>query len=180
MIPPSPPRVPSAYQIERSVSLWQQLQAALTSDPELVSDEAQIAALLQAADAHHPETLLEQAIIAALYAQAVCETAKQEADRVAAYAARYAKREATLRALTEALMEVLGLEQHHTANGIVAYFGAGYAAVEITDLEQLPAEVVKVTKVPNKALIRQRLKDGRTVPGAVLSNPKRSLALRKL
>jgi hypothetical protein len=123
--------------------------------------------------------LLEQAIVAAIYAEQVSEIAKQEAARVTAYAKRYAEREATLRGLIEALMDVLRLAQHRTANGILAHFGAAIAAVEIIDEARLPDDMVRTTRVPNKLLIGQRLKDGRSIPGAVLSNPKRSLVLRK-
>jgi hypothetical protein len=174
------PRVPSAYQIERSVSLWQQLQATLSLDPDLATDEAQISDMLAKADVEHPETLLERAIVVAMYSKAVAERAKAEAARVSQFAARYEQREETLRGLIAALMDILNIEQHRTANGIVAYFGVAQPAVEIIDETRLPAEVVKVTRTPDKALIRQRLKDGRTIPGAVLGNPKRSLALRNL
>jgi molybdopterin converting factor small subunit len=55
---------------------------------------------------------------------------------------------------------------------------AGLPGVEITDLSQLPERYVKVTIAPDKAALREALKDGEQIPGACLKNAEPSLSIR--
>jgi hypothetical protein len=55
---------------------------------------------------------------------------------------------------------------------------AGQAGVEITDLSQVPERYVRVKVEADRAAIRQALKDGDIIPGAVLTNPMPVLTVR--
>jgi hypothetical protein len=91
--------------------------------------------------------------------------------------ARLAEKSEKLRdAVTFALSE-LGMSKLEAPDMTVS-LAAGAPGVEITDLSQLPERFVKVTIAPDKAAIREALKDGEPIPGAVLRNPQPSLRIR--
>jgi hypothetical protein len=50
--------------------------------------------------------------------------------------------------------------------------------VEIIDLSQIPERYLKVTVAPDKAAMREALKDGEIIPGACLKNGQPSLTVR--
>ncbi len=67
------------------------------------------------------------------------------------------------------LMQAAGLRQIQLAEATLS-IGAGKAKVIITDEAKVPDDMCRITREPNRTKIGQAIKDGETVPGAVLSN----------
>jgi hypothetical protein len=175
----SDPRAPSGWQIERAMSAWQRLRASLLDDPDLIADEAVIAAALTAAEAQDPRDLLDRLIDAAVWTRLRAEEADALADDMTARRDRYAQRLDWLKQTIEALMTELDIPKRRASLG-QTYFGGATQSVVITDEQALADEYVRITREPNKTAIRADLDQGVVVEGAVLSNPHRPLVVRKL
>ncbi len=52
------------------------------------------------------------------------------------------------------------------------------ARVEVLDIDMLPAEYLKLTKTPNKTLIKEHLKEGVVIDGAALITDEKALRIR--
>jgi hypothetical protein len=170
------PTPPSAWILEQSVSLWQQLQDKLTEDPSLETDEYVVSPRLPRLDGEgtlpHPEVLLRRAIDAAVWNDRRADEADNLRKRYTARRDRYAQRGEAIRATIEQLLEVLGLS---AAEGEL---GAGAMRkrpphVLITDIDKVPPELkdTVTTVTAKKNPIGAKLKAGEVVPGAELSNP---------
>jgi hypothetical protein len=175
------PAVPSAWSLERAVSAYQQIRAALDADPDLEADEAVINAALAAADAQHPEALLERLIDAAVWMQRREDEADELRKEVTARRDRYATRRETIRLTITELLEVLDKKSHRGRLGLASVVMAPPSVV-ITDDEALPDEYVRIAiaRSPNKTLIREDIDNGVVIPGATLSNSAPILRIKRL
>jgi hypothetical protein len=174
----SAPRVPTAWQLERAVSAWQQLREIYAADPTLADDEDVISAALADAEITHPEVLLERAIDAVVW----CELREIEADNLRRDMIerrdRYRARAASIRDLIEKLL--IALEKtKHTAKLASASMGNGPQSVVLTDPQLVPDEFVRTERHILLTPIHEAIDAGKAVPGAVLSNPAPVLRIRR-
>jgi hypothetical protein len=90
---------------------------------------------------------------------------------------RLEEKSAKARRIVQWALEELGLSKLDAPDMSVS-LRASAPGVEIVDLSQLPERYVKVTIAPDKAAIREALKQGETIPGACLKNGGNSLTIR--
>jgi Siphovirus Gp157 len=175
----SAPRVPSAWELERTVSAWQQLRDMYASDPALADDEDVIAVALADAEITHPDVLLGRAIDALVW----CERREVEADdirrEVVARRNRYQARAEAIRTLIGDLMDKLEVKSHRAKWG-AASIAMGQPSLVLTDEQLVPDEYFKTERTLMRTPLIDDLKQGVVVPGAVMSNPAPVLRIRKL
>ena len=173
------PRVPSAWQLERAVSAWQQIRERLL-DQQFTIDENAIAAALAEADAQHPQALLERLIDAEVWAELREAEADNLRDRMTERRDRYRGRAATIRAAIVDLMAALEIKTQR-ATLATATVSAGRVGVRITDPDKLADQyvTVTVTRNPDRTAIRADLDEGVVIEGAELSNPAPILTIRR-
>lgn len=174
-----PPIPPSAWELERAVSTWQQLRALYASDAGLADDEEVIRSALADADISHPEMLLERAIDAVIW----CDRRSDEADQLRrdmmARRDRYRVRAELIRAMIDQLMTALGTKSHRAKLG-AASLAMGKPSVVLIDADAVPDEFVRTERHILRTPIHEAIDAGRQVPGAALSNPAPVLTIRKL
>lgn len=180
----SPTFVPSGYQVERSVSAWQQLWIAerdrLLADEELVLDEAVIGAAMRAADANDPRDLGVHLIAAALWAQRRADEAEQLEHDYRARKQRYAERVDRLRDLIERIMIETGLPKL-AATEAIARIGNAPPSLVVTDEGQIPAEWFRVERTLRRLDLKNHIREtGEIIPGVYLSSGGSILVLRRL
>jgi hypothetical protein len=173
------PKVPSAWQLERAVSAWQQLREIYASDPALADDEDVIRDALTTAEIDHPDVLLSRAIDAAVWAIRREVEADDLRAEIVARRDRYRARIATIREIIERLLTALEITKHRARFGSVS-MAAGPVSVVITDPQLVPDEFVRIERHIMLTPIHEAIDAGRQVPGAVLSNPAPVLRIRKL
>lgn len=173
------PRVPSAYQLERAVSAWQQIRATLAADPNLIDDENVITAALADADITHPEVLLGRLIDAIVWTDRREDEAEEMRKEAIARRDRYAARGVDMRTLLLDLMTALDKKSHRSKLGR-ASVGTSKPAVVITDEGVLPDEYVRVERHPNRTLIHEDIDLGVVIPGATLSNAAPNVRVARL
>jgi Siphovirus Gp157 len=175
----SPPRVPSAWQLERAVSAWQQLRELYASDPALADDEEIISAALSTAEITHPDVLLERAIDALVWV----ERREVEADDlrrdVTARRDRYRARSEAIRGLIQDLLIALDMKSRRAKWG-AASMAEGRPSLVLTDEQLVPDKYYRTERILMKNPLIDDLEQGEVVPGAVLSNPAPVLRIRKL
>jgi hypothetical protein len=173
------PRVPTAWQLERAVSAWQQLREIYASDPDLADDEEVIRAALADAEVDHPETLLDRAIDAVVW----CERREIEADdlrrEMTARRDKYRARAETIRRVIEDLLTALEMKSRRAKFGRAGMV-IGRASVVILDAELVPDEFVRTERHILLTPIHEAIDAGKAVAGAALSNPAPYLQIRKL
>lgn len=172
---------PSAWAVERSLAAWHRVCQSLLTDPDLIADEAVIAAALAAENERHPLDLLDRLIDAAVWTRLRAEEADQLAKDMTARRDRYRTRFDLMRDTIESLQEILGVPKRRAKFG-QTYYGGPTQSVLITDIDRLPDEVFppRRKQEPSRTLIRETLERGEPIEGAVLSNPHRPLVIRKL
>jgi len=173
------PQVPSGYQLERAVSLWQQLRDVYDLDPSLAEDEDVINSAFADAEITHPDTLLSRAIDALVW----CERREVEADdirrEVIARRDRYRARASNIRVIIAELLDALRIRSHRAKYG-AASLAAGPPSVVLTDADLVPDEFVRIERHVQLTPIKEAIEAGREVPGAVMSNGSTVLRIRKL
>jgi Siphovirus Gp157 len=179
--PSPPPAAPSAWQLERSISLWQQLQQAVVTDNgAFVADEDVIEKLIDNASPslHPPAKLLGMLIDAAVWAERREDEAEALRKRYAARRDRYAARATKLRATINDLMDILGSSAAEGDLGSASYVKPPRRVV-ITDMNLLPEEYIRRTDPEaKKTEIASALRGGKAVPGAEWSDTNAAPVLR--
>lgn len=167
-----PPIPPSAWVLEKSVSLWQQLQQLLGDDTSLTTDEDVVAwlELPEGGAVPHPRILLKRLIDAAVWADRRAEEADNLAKRYAARKHRYEERGDAIRATIAQLADVLSTKAEEGELGAFSLV-KGRDSVKITDESKLAENLFRIKKEPNKTAIGELLRDNQKVDGAELSNP---------
>ena len=156
-------------------TLEREVASLFEAYPELKDDEELRAGMLEGSTdvmdvlARLVSTMQDAKMMSA----AIAERAKE----ITARRVRYDRREEAARALLFKLMGIANLRKAELAECTLSV-RAGSPRVIITDETELPFEYFRVTKAPDKAAIKEALKDGKFVPGAVLSNSEDTLAVR--
>jgi hypothetical protein len=168
---------PSAWQIEKAVSAFEQAMATLP-DNALAPDENIILTMLDGERVAHPVKLLDRVIDACAWAI----TRAEEADAMRASFRdrrdRYRQRAGFLKQLALDLMGVIDLKKR-TASLARVRIGESQPGVVITDEEALEDRFVKITREPRRIEIKAALEAGEVVDGAVLSNRAATVTLTR-
>lgn len=165
----APSRPVTAWQLEKSVSAWQQLQEKLTDDASLAYDE-EVVARPASEDVPPPHVLLTRLIDDAIWTDRRIEEADNLRKRYTSRRDRYQARADSIRATITELLDVLDLKAWEGNEGTAA-MRPRRPKVEITDIDKLADEFVKIEKTAKKTEIGAKLKAGVPVEGAELSNP---------
>ena len=171
-------KIPSAFQIEKALSLWNAAKSEVL-DEELDGDTRTLVELL-GGDYQDPSTLLRQVIRGAIYNDDMASMCEQWIDRGTERLKRFQARRDRLRKVAEQLSEVLGepkINEHDFDTG----FSAGREFVHVTDIDALPSEykVTTANVAPDKRKIAADIKQGVVIEGATLSNAPPVFFIRK-
>lgn len=120
---------------------------------------------------------LRRVVRRAQEADALCEAAGRQADALSLRAKRFDQQSKDCRAIILSAMEALG-EKNKVFPEATISVRETPGAVIITDESALPPDYIRTKTEPDKALIRQALKDDYTVKGAEMSNARPALTLR--
>ena len=173
------PHVPSAWQLERAVSAWQQLQALYTADPSLAEDEDVVNTTFADAETVHPRVLLERAIDALVWVERREVEADELRRAVIARRDRYRARSAAIRDIIEQLLVALELKSHRAKWG-AASLAMGRPSLVLTDEQLVPEKYYRTERILMRTPLIDDLEQGEVIPGALLSNAMPVLRLRKL
>lgn len=151
-----------------------QLTDLFAAYPELAEDNELRADMLEGETDYH-------AVLARLVAQEreADSLAKGTAERIRdiqGRKARYERKKAAVRELMHRLLKAAGLPKVTLPEATVS-IGRKAAAVEITDEDALPDNVVRITREPNKTAIKEALALG-DVPGARMGEVGEQLSVR--
>ena len=168
---PDGSKLPSAYQLEQSVSLWQQLHAAiLEDDPSFEADEDAIERYIRDAGLLPPRVMLERLIDASVMVGHKADHMANLVKRYQGRKTRYDERKAKIRATIQQLMDVLDAKAVEAELGS-ASFSKPAKRIEVPDVNKLPEEYIKRTDpVPRLQEIGIALRKGETVAGASWSD----------
>jgi Siphovirus Gp157 len=196
---------PSAWRIGEVMRAWQQARnRLLADDPELASDEAELAELL-GPEQDDALSILNRLLRAAVRAEDLSVSAVKRAEEIGARAKRFADRSTAMRTAAFHVMEAMDKTRYELPD-VTASMRAGQPSVFIINEELLPKDCIRTipeSKEPDKKIIGSRLKalrqweidraralesglDPETipdpppdVPGASLSNGMPTLQLRR-
>ena len=173
--PAKPSRPLTAREIELSVSLYQQLKAAvLNNDAEagetsFFHDEDEIDSLIEHAGRVPPRGMLPHLIDAAILLDQKAEHLDMLRKRYTEKRDRYRVRCERVRATIDQLLAVLNETAAEGNLGSASYVRAR-AKVVVTDVAKLPPEYVKVIDPePKRMEIASAIRGGKEVPGAEMS-----------
>lgn len=168
---------PSAWQMEQAMSVLLATAARLREDdPELMQDERLFADMLEGETGDAME-VLDRVIRASIVAASFAKEATERAGAIAERATRYRLRADALRGCAFAALTALELPKREQPD-FTASVRAGQPNVFIEDEAAVPDPLCRVTRTPDKTLIRAALKGGSTVAGAVLLAGIPSLSVR--
>jgi len=153
----------------------QQISNLLLQVPELAEDDVLRADMIEAETEAHD--LLRQ-----------LETIRRKATTMAAGIAntivelearlhRFERREESMRRIIFRIMELAHLRKVELPE-CTLFITAGQPKVLITDEAIIPDILCRISRTPDKARIKQMLKDGKEVRGATLSNSESHLTIR--
>ena len=168
---------PSAFRLEQAMSaLMEKRDQLLREYPEMADDDRLLSDMLDGESGDAME-VIDRVIRAAIEADMLAKGAKERRNEIAERQARFERRRDNLRAMAFAAFEAIGMSKRE-APDFTASIRAGTASVVITDEKLLPEALIRVKREPDKTLIGAALKNGREVPGATLSNPMPTIAIR--
>ena len=166
-----PDRLPTAYELEMSASLHQQLHALVVDDdPSFEADEDEIERLIREAGLQPPRAMLVKLIDASVVAGHKVDHMANLVKRYTTRKARYQERQDKLRATIQQLMDLLGEKAVEAELG-TASFAKPRAVVEAPDVNKLPEQFIRRRDPePDKLAIAAALRKGDTVAGASWSD----------
>jgi hypothetical protein len=174
----------TAWQLEKSVGVWQRLQqqfsvdtTSLSNDENVVGTAVDLPDSLSLPDGGHvpnPHILLARLIDDAVWADRRVEEADNLRKRYTSRRDRYAERSDAIRAHISALAEILDVSSAEGELGAFD-FAKGRSSV-VADVDRLPEQYIreKIIREADKielAKALKALKPGETIEGAELSNP---------
>lgn len=166
--------------IERCVVAYQKARDALAQDDQLASDEAVVAAALEADPKALPaDELLRRMIAGIVECEAREASARDVAQSVHARAMRYAQRAKTLR---ETLLDIMiALERASFAGSpfATASIRDGVVVARVTDEAKIPGEYWRTTRALDRDKLSDDIRNGVVIDGAEPSNPMPVLTLRR-
>jgi hypothetical protein len=156
-------------EVRVAAEIIEQIRAAIGDDDadfaEIVENETDILERLR--------KMLRVARLAEADANATSEIMKEMQERKW----RLKHKSDKLRDAVKWAMSELGMDKLPAPDMSVS-LRIGPPGVEVIDLSQVPERYIKVTIEPDKASIREALKDGEIVPGACLKNGSPTLTVR--
>ena len=158
-----------AIDVRIAAEIIDQIRAAVGEDDpdfaELVESETDLLERLR--------KMLRAARLAEADAEATGEIIRDLHERKSRLKLRAEK----LRGLTLFALQELGMKKLDAPDMSVSVRD-GAPGVEITDASALPDRYVRIKVEPDKAAIREALKDGEEIPGALLKNGSPALTIR--
>jgi len=168
---------PSAYAIARAFEALAEARARLIAiDPSIVDDGQLYLDCLEGEAEGDPLAIIERIIRAA---RDNADFAALAAGRMRSLAERKARFEARAAAMRKAAFDMMDRLEipRLECEDFTASFRRTLGHVIITDPKLLPERFVRIRREPDKAAINEALRANETVPGAVMSNPERILAI---
>lgn len=156
-------------------AIEREIATLIEAYPELAEDEVLRADML--AGSTEVFEVLSAIVEKMQDAKTLADAIKARAKELSERASRYGRREQAMRELAERLMRAADLRKAELAAATLS-IRAVPPSVVITDEGELPDDFWRVTKVPDKAAIKDALKAGRIVPGAELSNGSETISVR--
>lgn len=150
-------------------------ESLLTSFPELAEDQQALADTLEGETSliDAAASLIRAALEDEAFEEACAKLAAEKRERAARFGQRALKRREAALSLLQAA-DIPKLEQAD----FTASVGKSRGKVIVADEAALPDAMFRTTRSPDKTAIGEALKDGKTVPGALLSNPEPTLTVR--
>jgi hypothetical protein len=162
-------RVPSGYAIERAVEALLAVRDQLNAiDPTILEDERLLADMLEG-EGGDALAVIDRIVRRAIEVSDFAEMAKQRKAAIGARQARFERQNDALRQAVANILQTLGLTREPIErDDFTLSIRAGSSRVVITDLAELPASFVRVTREPMVREIGAALRAGEAVPGAML------------
>ena len=168
-IPPPPSQPPTAWQLEKSVALWERLMSELTEDADLRPDEAEIESRIKEAGLRLPSEMLSDLIDTAIMMGHQADHAEMLRKRYADKRDRYKARVERTRNTIQQLMEALERPAHEGELGS-AGMSAARKHVVVTDFSKLDEKYIRRAEPEaKKQEIAAAIKAGEIVEGAEMS-----------
>jgi hypothetical protein len=156
--------------------LRRQIEALIRDNPDMMEDEYLRVDMLDG------ETDIKGALTALVaevgYSEAIVEALAQRMQKYTARKARIAHRAEVLRELILKVLQSADLKKIELAEATLSQTKRPPQIIGEPDADELPDELVKIKREPDKAKIRAALLAGVTVPGVVLSNSAPGLTIR--
>lgn len=143
--------------------------------PELDEDEDLRADMLEGSTDLH--AVLTRLVAKANEAGAFVSALKGQMSQLAERKKRYERRQEAFRAMMHRLMEAARTRKMELPEATLSIRAVAPQCV-ITDEAAIPEDFLKIVATPDKAAIREALKEGKTVPGAHMSNGSETLSVR--
>ncbi|MBK8909157.1 MAG: siphovirus Gp157 family protein [Rhodospirillales bacterium] len=121
--------------------------------------------------------IADELIVRALEADALAEAARAQARDLSARAGRMDARSAAIRAQMLALIDAMGVRKLERPRATLSR-RTGTVSVRIVDEAEVPTQLCRVERVPDKTAIKRALEAGENVPGAELGRGPDGVTLR--
>lgn len=152
-----------------------QIRTLLENLPSLADDEQlRLDTIEGATDALD---IADRLIASIANAEAMADAVREQVEILRTRAGNFDDRAEGLRNVLRGLMDEMRVRKLERPRATVS-IRAGQPAVIITDGDSIPDEYWRVTKTPAKSQIRDALKAGKDVPGAMLTNGGETLSMR--
>lgn len=165
-------RIPSHWLADQAIAA---AVALLDQNPDLTDDED--IGLALASEEPRALDFIHAFVAAMLAAEDTAEAARQRAKLLRERAAVMDARAERLRDKLVEMVQRLGVARIETPSGTISLRETPLK-VSLAVLDELPPEFIRVSREPDKTAILAAWRAGRTVPGAVPSNARQTLALR--
>ena len=159
----------------RTEALRQRIEVLLRYFPELSEDEELRFDTLDAETEIRP--ILTNAVISSMLAESYIDGINHSINRLEERKEKSKRRLEFFRKLIQEVMETANLTRVDLPEGILTLQSAPQRVL-INDESKLPEDMFRVTKAVDKTKIKNELKDGKSVPGAELSNGGTMLVIR--
>lgn len=177
----APVSAPSPHAMQAAMaSLRRTLADLLAADSTMADDEDLLADCLEGEADDDALRVLDRMVRATLHADDMAAAAKARAAEIVARQRRFERRSEAYRATVQSALECLGRRKYELPD-VTVTMASGRASVVITDEALLPERFVRVetTRTPDKKALAEALKGVDPVPGAVLSNSRPTLTMRR-
>lgn len=168
---------PSPFQLEHAMAaLMAVRQRLLEEDPTLADDEKLLTDMLDG-ESGDAMQVIHRMIRASLHASSMATAAKIRSQDMMTRSSRYDKRAEVMRSAVMSAMEALGTKRIEEPD-FLATVGGGGSAVTVSDENQLPDDLVTITRTPKKKEIAAAIAAERKFEGATLTNTPPRLTIR--
>lgn len=147
----------------------------LAQYPDLREDEQTLCDTLDGLTSFNE--MIAAVVMSALDDKVICAAIHARLDDLKARADRYANREQRKRELASSLMILAELRKIERPEFTISLKASPPRTI-ITDETALPDQYVKIVRQPDKTAIKDALKAGVSVPGAMLSNQPETISIR--